>query len=141
MGKCNGTARAVSLHCVRLCVCAWVSLCVFLWFCLSACLCAWALWFGSGSVSSSGKLALCSHTHNRITQYTRIHYWMGLTNQCRLVHVLLLLTFYLLNILNESFSLVRQKSRQEEEENCVANKTIGGRSIIEYTYRNSFPCE
>lgn len=126
-------------------VCVGVSVCVsvVLPACLPVCVCAcaWALWIGSGSVSSSGKLALCSHTHNRITQYTRIHYWMGLTNQCRLVHVLLLLTFYLLNILNESFSLVRQKSRQEEEENCVANKTIGGRSIIEYTYWESFPCE
>lgn len=126
MGKCNGTARAVSLHCVCgcLCVCFCGSACLPACLCLCVCACAWALWFGSGSVSSSGKLALCSHTHNRITQYTRIHYWMGLTNQCRLVHVLLLLTFYLLNILNESFSLVRQKSRQEEEENCVANEMI-----------------
>lgn len=109
-------------------LCMWVSLCVFLWFCLPACLSVCALVRGRfGSVLVLFLVLeslLYARTHNRITQYTRIHYWMGLTNQCRLVHVLLLLTFYLLNILNESFSLVRQKSRQEEEENCVANEMI-----------------
>jgi len=50
--------------------------------------------------------------YNRIIQNT--HTLLDGSNQPtnqqqRLVHVLLLLTFYLLNILNESFSLVREK--------------------------------
>lgn len=118
MGKCNGSARAVSLHCVCVSVCVSVVQPA----CLPVCVCV-LVCRRLGSVLVLFLVLeslLYARTHNRITQYTRIHYWMGLTNQCRLVHVLLLLTFYLLNILNESFSLVRQKSRQEEEEMCVA---------------------
>lgn len=113
--QCQGCVPAL---CGCLCVC----------FCGSACLSVGVCVFVRGRLALALVLFLESllyaRTHNRITQYTRMHYWMGLTNQCRLVHVLLLLTFYLLNILNESFSLVRQKTRQEEEENCEASKTI-----------------
>lgn len=111
--QCQGCVPAL---CVRGCLCV----CFCGSACLPVCLCVGSVLVLFLVLES----LLYARTHNRITQYTRIHYWMGLTNQCRLVHVLLLLTFYLLNILNESFSLVRQKSRQEEEENCVANKTI-----------------